>query len=136
MGAKSLQSCPSLCDPMDCSPPGSSVHGILQARMLEWAAVSSSKGSSEPGIEPASLMSPALAGGFFTTSATMGLAKKFVQAFLQDLTNFLANPEFGVIRELFPCFLSPCPSMIISFSDYYINMNIDLGTDRHKQMQI
>ena len=33
------QSCPSLCDPMDCSPPGSSVHGILQARILEWVAM-------------------------------------------------------------------------------------------------
>ena len=37
--AKSLQSCPTLCDPMDCSPPGSSVHGIFQARTLEWGAV-------------------------------------------------------------------------------------------------
>ena len=36
-----------LCDPMDCSPPGSSVHGILQARILEWVAMSSSKGSSQ-----------------------------------------------------------------------------------------
>ena len=35
-GAKSLQSCPTLCDPTDCSPPGFSVHGILQARTLEW----------------------------------------------------------------------------------------------------
>ena len=60
----------------------------------------------DPGIKPASLMSPALAGGFFTTSATMGLAKKFVQAFLQDLTNFLANPVFGVIHEMFPFSLS------------------------------
>ena len=33
------QSCPTLCDPMDCSPPGSSVHGILQARILEWVAI-------------------------------------------------------------------------------------------------
>ena len=40
------QSCPTLCDPMDYSPPGSSVHGILQARELEWVAISSSKGSS------------------------------------------------------------------------------------------
>ena len=46
------QSCPSLCDPTDCSPPGPSVHGILQARILEWAAISSSRGSSHPGIEP------------------------------------------------------------------------------------
>ena len=43
--AKSLQSCPTLCDPIDGSPPGSAVPGILQARTLEWAAISFSKGS-------------------------------------------------------------------------------------------
>ena len=37
------QLCPPLCDPMDCSPPGSSIHGILQARILEWVAISSSR---------------------------------------------------------------------------------------------
>ena len=42
------QSCLTLCDPMDCSPPGSSLHGILQARVLEWIAVSFSRGSSQP----------------------------------------------------------------------------------------
>ena len=42
------QSCPTLCDPMDCSLPGSSVHGNFQARVLEWAATSFSKGSSWP----------------------------------------------------------------------------------------
>ena len=42
------QSCPTLCDPMDCSPPGSSIHGILQARVLEWGAISFSRGSSWP----------------------------------------------------------------------------------------
>ena len=42
------QSCPTLCDPMDHSPPGSSVHGILQARILEWDAIPSSRGSSWP----------------------------------------------------------------------------------------
>ena len=41
--------CPTLCDPRDCSPPGSSVCGILQARILEWAAASFSRGSSRPG---------------------------------------------------------------------------------------
>ena len=41
------QSCPTLCDPMDCSPPDSSVHGIFQARILEWVAISSSRGSSQ-----------------------------------------------------------------------------------------
>ena len=37
------QSCPTLCDPMDCSPPGSSIHGIFQARVLEWGAIAFSK---------------------------------------------------------------------------------------------
>ena len=132
------QSCPSLCDPTDCSPTGSTVHGILQGRILEWVAMPFSRGSSEtwvsciagrfsiiratreaqlssvqslsrarlfatlwtvahqaslsmgfsreecwsglpcpslgdlpdPGIELTSLMSPALAGGFFNTSTT------------------------------------------------------------------
>ena len=41
--AKSLQSCPTLCDPMDCSLPGSSVHGIFQARVLEWVAIAFSE---------------------------------------------------------------------------------------------
>ena len=45
MCAKLLQSCPTLCDPMDCGLPGSSVHGILQARILEWVAVPFSRGS-------------------------------------------------------------------------------------------
>ena len=42
------QSCPTLCDPVNCSPPRSSVHGILQARILEWVAMPSSRGSSWP----------------------------------------------------------------------------------------
>ena len=42
------QSRPIHCDPMDCNPPGSSVHGILQARKLEWVAISFSRGSSRP----------------------------------------------------------------------------------------
>ena len=58
------QSSPTLCDPMVCSPPGSSVQGISQARTLEWVAMFSSRGSSDPGIEPTS---PALAGGFLTS---------------------------------------------------------------------
>ena len=48
MSAKLPQSCPTLCDPMDCSAPGSSVHGILQARILEQVAMPSSRGSSQP----------------------------------------------------------------------------------------
>ena len=52
---KAARSCPTLCSPRDCSPPGSSVHGILQARILGWGAISSSRGifptqGSNPGL--------------------------------------------------------------------------------------
>ena len=45
---KHVQSCSTLCDHVNCSPPGSSVHGIFQARILEWVAISFSRGSSRP----------------------------------------------------------------------------------------
>ena len=54
------ESCLTLCNPLDCNPSSSSVHWISQARILEWVAISSSRGSSDSGIKPASLMSPAL----------------------------------------------------------------------------
>ena len=44
----SIRSCPTLCDPMDWNPPGSSVHGILQTRLLQWVAMISSRVSSQP----------------------------------------------------------------------------------------
>ena len=68
--ARSPLSCLTLCNSMDCSPPGSSIPGILQARILEWVAMPSSRGSSWPRDESTSLTSPALRGEFFTTSAT------------------------------------------------------------------
>ena len=52
-----MSSCVSLCNPVDWSPPGSSIHGILQARTVEWVAISFSRGSSQLGIKP---RSPAL----------------------------------------------------------------------------
>ena len=64
------QSCPTLCNPMDCSPPGFSVHGILQARILEWVTFPPPGDLPDPGIEPKSLMSPALASRFYITSAS------------------------------------------------------------------
>ena len=70
MHTKSLQLFQILSDPMYCSPPGSSVHGILQARILEWFAMPPPEDISDLGIEPASFMSPALAGEFLTTGAT------------------------------------------------------------------
>ena len=73
------ESCPNLCNPMDCSPPGSSVHGIFQARILKWVAISPSRDHPNSGIDPESPVSlaawwstvhgnpRALAGGFGTT---------------------------------------------------------------------
>ena len=62
--AQSLQSCPHLCDPMDCSPPGSSIHGILQARLLKWVSMPSSRGTSQPRDQ---IWVSCIAGKFFTT---------------------------------------------------------------------
>ena len=65
-----VQLCLTLRDPIDCSLPGSSVHGIVQVRILEWVPCSPPGDLPDSGTEPISPVSPALAGGFFTTSAT------------------------------------------------------------------
>ena len=67
--AQLLQSCLTLCDPMDCSPPDSSVPGILQAGILEWVAMPSSRGSSQPRDRGVSHVS-CTGGQVLTTSAT------------------------------------------------------------------
>ena len=69
MSAKLLQFCLTLCDPVDCSLPGSSVHEILQTRYWSGFPCPLLGGLLDSGIKPMSLRSPALAGGFFTTSA-------------------------------------------------------------------
>ena len=70
MDGMRVQSCLTLWDPMDGTPPGSPVYGISQTRILEWVAISCSRGSFQPGTEPLSPASPALAGRFFTIGAT------------------------------------------------------------------
>ena len=72
--AKSLQSCPTLCDPTDHSLPGSFVHGILQAGTLEYVALLSSRGSSGLRVRTCVSYVSCLTGGFFTTSATWDAA--------------------------------------------------------------
>ena len=84
---------------MDCSLPGSSVHGILQAHILEWVAMPSSRDLPDPGIELVSLVSTALACGlfpfaFFTTSATWEAHREF-----NKLNNF--QSILGGTRDLF-----------------------------------
>ena len=69
------QSCLTLCDPVDCSLLGSFVHGILQARILEWIAISFSRGSSQPRDQtPVSCIT----GRFFTVGATREAPVKFL----------------------------------------------------------
>ena len=85
------QLCPTLCDPVDCGPPGSSVHGIFQARILEWVAYSCSRGSSRCRDRIRVSMSPAFAGGFFTTEPTGKPKCKSVSAILSTSCGFSAR---------------------------------------------
>ena len=62
------QSCPTLCNPIDCSPPGSSIHGIPQARILEWVVISYSRGSSRPRDRTQVSCISCIGGGFFPTT--------------------------------------------------------------------
>ena len=66
----SAQPCPTLCDLMDYSPPGISVHGTIQARILKWVSMLYSRGSSRPRDQTHIFVYPALTGRFFTTSDT------------------------------------------------------------------
>ena len=72
------QSCPTLYDPMDCSLPSSSVHVILQARILEWVAISLSKGSFQPRDQTQVSYVSCIASKFFTVSATWEVPYKIL----------------------------------------------------------
>ena len=104
-----IQSCPTLCDSMDCSPPGSSVYGISQARLLEWVAVSFSRESSGPRDWT---QVSCIAGKFFTIEATRealydclncvyvkGKTKKFELSIGRIISNF-CNHNFSKILNL------------------------------------
>ena len=88
--AKPLQLCPILSGSMDCSPPGSYVHGILQARILGWVAVPSTRGCSQPRDET---QVSCIAGGFFTSRATREVCPRpmYFLARLEPPTPFLSS---------------------------------------------
>ena len=96
MCAKSLQLFPILCDPMDGSSPGSSVHGISQARILEWFAISLSRGSSNPGTEH---RSPALQADSLPAKL-QGKPKHFTVYVNQVITSYALN-LYSDICQLF-----------------------------------
>ena len=92
---KVAQSCPTLCNPMDCSLPGSSVHGILQARILEWVAVPFSRGYSQHRDQT---QVSHIAGRFFTIWATKEASNQaWVKIYFLDLEilkmPFLNGPQ-------------------------------------------
>ena len=72
-----VQSCPTCSDPMDCSPPGSSVHGIFQARVLEWGAIAFSGKVLHKAIERNSLWIMNLMGFFFFIPSILGIFRFF-----------------------------------------------------------
>ena len=73
MHVLSAESCPTLCKSMDCSPLGTSVHGIIPARKLESVAIFPPGDLPDSGIEPVSLAVLALAGGYFTNELSWKL---------------------------------------------------------------
>ena len=78
---------PTLCNSGDCSPSGSSIHGILQARILEWVVMPPPGDLPDPGMEPTSLTSHALSTGFFTT---FGIWEALLSKFRACLTGFVS----------------------------------------------
>ena len=77
----SLESCPTLCDPIYCNPPGSSVYEISQARILEWVAISFSRGSSRPRDWTCVSCISCIAGGFFTTEPSQIICVKVLLSY-------------------------------------------------------
>ena len=86
----SFQSSPTLCDPMDCSLPGSSVHGIFQARILEWVAIPFSMGSSRLRLQT---WVSCIIGRFFTICSTR-------EAHYGELYNYFIKSQFNNIKYI------------------------------------
>ena len=105
---------------MDLRLPGSSDPGILQTRILQWVAMPSSRGSSWPRDQPESLTPPALAGGFFTTSATWeavlffrALGFIFTTRHLHSWASFLLWPSHFILTGAITNFPPAFPSSIL-----------------------
>ena len=100
-----------LCSSMDCSPPGSSLYGISQAIVLEWVAMPSFRGSSQPGIEPRYLVSPSLAGGVLYHLNY--LPWPGVQSLVRELRSCKPCSTVKIKKEYFNLLLL-CPSVSVA----------------------
>ena len=106
------QSCATLCDPMDYSPPGSSVHGIFQAEILEWVAVSSSSGSFQPKDRTHVSCASCIAGGLFTTKAHEKPSFLVITCDLfETMKNNIWSPSISFANFMYR--FSFCPFLII-----------------------
>ena len=121
MHAQLLQSCLTLWDPVGYSPPGSSLSmGILQARVLEWAAMPSSRGSSQPRDRTSSLMSPALAGSyllyiyFIFTSFIAGSLYLLITLHLPHLPLPPPAPHMAELLKILPLLSPLSKPMLVS----------------------
>ena len=89
------QLCLTLCDPMECSLPGSSVHGIFQARMLEWVVIYYSRIYHRPRDQTQTLVSPAVAGRLFTTvlprNPFKNASEPFYHAWAEEMKSQTSN---------------------------------------------
>ena len=98
------QSCPTLCDPMACRLPGSSLHGILQARVLEWVAISFSRGSSRRRGRTLDSRIPGRRFNLWATREAVTITGNYMQKISQT-----PKPNPSILT--FCSFLDPCPSI-------------------------
>ena len=108
------QSCPTLCDSMNCSPPGSCVHGILQARILEWVAMPSSRGSFWP-RDPTRISCGSCIGR--RTSLPLSLLRSPPLSPTEDQTVTQSDPEARLLSHLLamPLWASYFTTLCLSF---------------------
>ena len=101
------QSCLILCNPVDCSPPGSSVHGIFQTIILEWVSISCSRGFSWPKDQTSVSWVSCMAGGFFTTMPS----EKSWSCWLRVRIQFLGKQVQGQRNALSVKVTQSCPTL-------------------------
>ena len=102
---------PTLCDPMDCSPPGFSVYGILQARILEWVAIPFSRGSYWPRDRT---QVSCIAGRFFTVWATREVQYMCINQFFSSCSSFSFNISVLMLKPpwFFVVVVSPLHNLL------------------------
>ena len=120
------RSCPTLCGPHDCSPPGSSVRGICQARILKWIVISSPGDLPDPRIKP---VSPAFAGGFFTTEPP-GKPELYINKY----PHFFSIFSYRSFTEYWVELLGPCSRSLLVTTATHTHTHTVLGNSLRKNL--